>query len=228
VAVSDFRAKGILPEAMVNHLALLGWGPSDGVEVRPLAEIVELFRLEDVNSSPAFFDVKKLEAINGDYLRALPVDDFVARVEPFLSAPERSRPWVERLAVEIQTRVRNLADVESAVDFLWLDEPGVVAADWDKAMKDDRAPLMLDAVVDAWSSPSCPFEVDALKAAMETAAVAVGWVNAEGGPQLGKAQAPVRVALTGRSVGLPLFESVVALGLERTLERLRKARAAIG
>ena len=84
--MSDFRARGILPEAMVNYLALLGWGPPDGVEVRPLAEIVELFRLEDVNPSPAFFDAKKLEAINGDYIRALPTDEFVARVEPFLDA----------------------------------------------------------------------------------------------------------------------------------------------
>src|SRR3546814_19617876 len=72
-------------EAMVNYLALLGWGPKDGVEVRPLAEIVELFRLEDVTSSPAFFDVKKLQAFNSAHVRALPVDQFVDRARPFLS-----------------------------------------------------------------------------------------------------------------------------------------------
>ena len=72
-------AEGYLPEAMVNYLALLGWGPPDGVEIRPLAEIVELFRLEDVTSSPAFFDVKKLQAFNAEYLRALPVDEFLER-----------------------------------------------------------------------------------------------------------------------------------------------------
>src|SRR3546814_10177151 len=76
VSVQEFKDQGYLPEAMVNYLALLGWGPKDGVEIRPLAEIVELFRLEDVTSSPAFFDVKKLQAFNSDHVRALPVDEF--------------------------------------------------------------------------------------------------------------------------------------------------------
>jgi glutamyl-tRNA synthetase len=227
VAVSDFRDRGILPEAMVNYLALLGWGPSDGVEVRPLEEIVELFRLEDINASPAFFDVRKLEAINGDYLRALDTDEFLRRVEPFLQQPDRSRPALRQLAAEVQTRVRTLAEAEGYVDFLWQEEPVVDDVSWQKALvRDDRAPAMLDGTIAAWGA--CPLEPEALKAAMEAAALSAGYVNAEGGPQLAKAQAPVRVALTGRSVGPPLFESVVALGRERTLERLKKARASLG
>jgi glutamyl-tRNA synthetase len=227
VAVSDFRARGIVPEAMVNYLALLGWGPPDGVEVRPREELVELFRLEDVNPSPAFFDVRKLESINGDYVRALPTDEFLTRVEPFLTEPDRSRPALEALAAEVQTRVRTLADAEGYVDFLYLDEPVIDDAAWQKVLvRDDRAGAMLDATIAAWEG--CPPEADALKAAMEQAAMQVGYVNAEGGPQLAKAQAPVRVALTGRTVGPPLFESVVALGRERTLDRLRKARASLG
>jgi glutamyl-tRNA synthetase len=237
VAVSDFRSGGILPEAMVNYLALLGWGPSDGVEVRPLEEIVAMFRLEDVNASPAFFDTKKLAAINGDYLRALPVDSFVERALPFLSQPDRSSSAVRSLASEIQTRVKTLAEVEGFVDFLWLDEPVIDEGAWEKAVLKDvaRATAMLDGVIAAWSST--PFADDELRAGMEAAAVAAGYVNAEGGAQLGKAQAPVRVALTGRSSGPPMFSSpdepgsvglVTALGPERTLERLRKARAAIG
>jgi glutamyl-tRNA synthetase len=211
---------------MVNYLALLGWGPSDGVEVRPLAEIVELFRLEDVNSSPAFFDLKKLESINGDHLRALAPEEFLARVEPFLTQPERSRPAVEALAVELQTRVRTLAEVEATVDFIWLDEPIIDEKAWQKAISgDDRAGAMLDATMAGWESS--PLEPEPLKAAMEAAAISAGYVNAEGGPQLSKAQAPVRVALTGRTVGPPLFESVVVLGRERTLARLRAARASL-
>ena len=226
VAVSDFRQRGILPEAMVNYLALLGWGPSDGVEVRPLDEIVSLFRLEDVNASPAFFDTKKLEAINGDYLRALAPEEFLRRVEPFLEHGERSRPVLRELAGEVQTRVRTLAEAEGYVDFLWLDEPAIDEAAWAKVFGDERAAAMLDATIEAWASVD--LDVEPLKAAMEEAAVGAGYVNAEGGPQLSKAQAPVRVALTGRTVGPPLFESVVALGRERALERLRRARAAIG
>jgi glutamyl-tRNA synthetase len=226
VAVSDFRQRGILPEALVNYLALLGWGPADGVEVRPRDELIELFRLEDVNSSPAFFDVRKLESINGDYLRALPPEEFLARVEPFLSEPERSRPALQALAAEVQTRVRTLAEAEGLVDFLYLDEPVIDDAAWQKALvKDERAGAMLDATMTAWDAS--PFEAEALKSAMEQAALETGYVNAEGGPQLAKAQAPVRVALTGRTVGPPLFESVVALGRDRTLDRLRKARASL-
>ena len=227
VAVSDFRAQGILPEAMVNYLALLGWGPPDGVEVRPRSELVELFRLEDVNPSPAFFDLKKLQAINGDYLRELPTEEFLRRAGPFLTEPERSRPALQALAAEVQTRVRTLTEAEGYVDFLYLDEPVIDDAAWQKALvKDERAAAMLDATMTAWEA--CPLEAEPLKAAMEQAAMATGYINAEGGPQLAKAQAPVRVALTGRSVGPPLFESVVVLGRERTLERLRKARAALG
>ena len=236
VAVSDFRSRGILPEAMVNYLALLGWGPKDGVEVRPLAEIVDLFRLDDVNSAPAFFDVKKLDAINGDWLRSLPVDDFLARVEPFLESGERSSGAVAALAVDAQTRVRTLAEVEGFADFLWLDEPAIDDAAWQKVVvKDERAGAMLDATIAGWEGVA--FEAGPLREALEQAAVAAGYVNAEGGAQLGKAQGPVRVALTGRSSGPPMFPAddvpgstgfVLPLGADRTLERLRKARASLG
>ncbi len=79
VSMADYKERGFLPEAMRNYLSLLGWGPPDGVEVRPIEEIVELFRLEDVNPSPAFFDLKKLEHVNGEWIRRLDEDDFVER-----------------------------------------------------------------------------------------------------------------------------------------------------
>jgi glutamyl-tRNA synthetase len=224
VAVSDFEARGILPEAMVNHLALLGWGPPDGVEIRPKEELVPLFRLEDVNSSPAFFDEKKLEAINADYIRALPVEEFLVRVEPFLADGERSRPVLRAMGADVQTRVRTLVEAEPFVDFIWQDTITVDADAWAKATKDERVAAMLDATIAAWSALDEP-DADTLKAAMESAAIAAGYVNAEGGPQLAKAQAPVRVALSGRAVGPPLFESVVVLGVGVAVERLREARA---
>src|SRR3546814_15555681 len=105
-------------EAMVNYLALLGWGPKDGVEVRPLAEIVELFRLEDVTSSPAFFDVKKLQAFNSDHVRALPVDQFVDRARPFLSHGEVAEPALAPLAEPVQARVTLLTAVAPMREFL--------------------------------------------------------------------------------------------------------------
>src|SRR5262245_18882440 len=117
VAVEDYIERGYLPEAMTNYLATLGWGPPDGVEIRPLKEIVELFQLEDVTKSSAFFDIKKLDHFNGEYIRALPVPEFV----------DRSRAWVtpafgddradeaisalEALAPLVQERVRRLDEV---------------------------------------------------------------------------------------------------------------------
>ena len=224
VSVADFAAQGYLPEAMVNYLVLLGWGPKDGVEIRPLAEFIELFRLEDVTPSPAFFDVKKLQHINAEYLRALPAAEFLDRARPFLSGPE-VEAVLAPIAPLIQERVRLLTEIEPMVAFL-LDVPLVVdEPSWDKAMvKGKSAPEMLDATitglgeVDLWTA-------EPIRAAIEAAAISVGLVNAEGQAQLSKAQGPVRVATTGRSVGPPLFESLEALGQTRTLDRLRAARA---
>src|SRR3546814_10953822 len=109
-------------EAMVNYLALLGWGPKDGVEVRPLAEIVELFRLEDVTSSPAFFDVKKLQAFNSDHVRALPVDEFVDRARPLLSPGATPEQALAPPAELLQGLLRLLTEVEPATALL-LDDP---------------------------------------------------------------------------------------------------------
>jgi glutamyl-tRNA synthetase len=224
VSVADFAAQGYLPEAMVNYLALLGWGPKDGVEIRPLGEIVDQFRLEDVTPSPAFFDVKKLQHINADYLRALPVQDFIERTTPFLTRGEPARVTLAPMAPLVQERVRLLTEAEPMIAFL-LDEPLEVEEEsWTKAMvKGKAAPEMLDAAL-AGLEPLEPWDADGIRAAIEAAAITVGLVNAEGRPQLSKAQGPVRVATTGRTVGPPLFESLEALGQERTLERLRAAR----
>ena len=224
VSVADFATQGYLPAAMVNYLALLGWGPKDGVEIRPLAEIVELFRLEDVTPSPAFFDVKKLQHINAEYLRALSTEAFLEAARPFLRGPE-VEAVLAPIAPLIQERVRLLTEIEPMVAFL-LDAPLVEdEASWEKAMvKGKSAPEMLDATV-AGLDALDRWEAEAIRAAIEAAAVSVGLVNAEGQPQLSKAQGPVRVATTGRSVGPPLFESLEALGRRRTLDRLRAARA---
>ncbi|MGQ0831681.1 MAG: glutamate--tRNA ligase [Microthrixaceae bacterium] len=224
VSVQEFKDQGYLASAMVNYLALLGWGPKDGVEIRPLAEFVDLFRLEDVTSSPAFFDVKKLQHVNAEHLRALPVGEFLQVAKPFLTRGAEAEAALAPIAPLVQERVRLLSEVEPMIAFLF-DEPLEIDEDsWTKAMvKGKAAAGMLDAAIvgldalEAWTS-------DAIRAAIEAAAVSTGLVNAEGQPQLSKAQGPVRVATTGRSVGPPLFESLEALGRERTLARLRTAR----
>jgi glutamyl-tRNA synthetase len=224
VAVEQYRAEGYLPEAMVNYLALLGWGPKDGVEIRPLSEIVEQFRLEDVTPSPAFFDVKKLQHINADYVRGLSVDEFLERTTPFLTRGQAALDALTPIAGLVQERVRVLTEVEPMIAFL-LDEPVEIDEEsWTKAMvKGKAAPEMLDASI-AGLEPLEPWVADGIRTVIEAAAVTAGLVNAEGHAQLSKAQGPVRVAATGRSVGPPLFESLEALGKERSLARLRAAR----
>jgi glutamyl-tRNA synthetase len=220
VGLGDYRERGYLPEAMVNYLTLLGWGPPDGVEIRPLAEIVELFRLEEVNRAPAFFDIDKLTHINAVYLRALSPSAFIGTAGRFL---ERG-PWAagdfdfedfERMAPLVQERVRTLSEVPEMVDFLFLEEPVTDPASWDKAMAEPAA-AVLDGVVAVYEG--CPWTSEELLASLRG-------VGEELGLNLRKAQAPVRVAVTGRSVGPPLFESLEVLGRERSLARLRAARA---
>jgi glutamyl-tRNA synthetase len=224
VSVADFRAAGYLPEAMLNYLALLGWGPRDGVEIRPLVEIVEQFRLEDVNSAPAFFDVKKLQHFNAEYIRALPAETFVERARPFFTHGDATAAVLQPVAELVRDRVRLLSEVEPMVDFL-RDAPLTVDPDaWQKGVVKlgDRAAAMLDAAVVRLET--CDWDRDAIEEALKGASVDATFVNAEGLPQMSKAQAPVRVAVSGRTVGPPLYESLVVLGRERTLQRLRDAR----
>jgi glutamyl-tRNA synthetase len=226
VSVADFRNEGYLPEAMVNYLATLGWGPPDGVEIRPLSEVIELFRLSDVTQSPAFFDVRKLQHFNAEYIRALDTEDFVDRARPFFAHGDATEAVLRPIASLVQERVRLLTEVEPMVDFLRLDsiDDHVDEASWDKGVVrlGERAAAMLDAAVAELSS--CAWTADAIESALEAAARSAGFVKGDGAVDMRKAQAPVRVAVTGRSVGPPLYESLAVLGRERTLDRLRLAR----
>jgi len=215
-ALESYRAQGYLMEAVRNYLCLLGWAPGDGREMLTLAEMVAEFRPEDVNPSPAYFDVNKLTAFNERYLKAMTPAAFAAAAAPFLDPSwDASRGGViERLAPALQTRVRTLAEVGPMVDFLFLPEPRMDAGAWRKVMAQPGAAEILASAIDAYGS--CAWERDVLHD--ELAAI-----GARLGLALAKAQAPVRVAVTGRTVGPPLFESLVELGREETVRRLTVA-----
>ncbi|WP_405141142.1 glutamate--tRNA ligase [Sphaerisporangium sp. NBC_01403] len=214
VALESYRDEGYLPEAMVNYLMLLGWGPGDDREIMPWSEMVPLFKLADVNPSPAFFDEKKLRAFNGEYIRALPVEVFIRRCDPWLDQ-SWGRETFAKVAPLAQTRITVLSEITANVDFLFLDEPVFDQASWDKAMKPGAENILAGYLA---RLETVSFDTESLKTALEE-------VGAEYGLKLGKAQAPVRVAITGRTVGLPLFESIEVLGREKAVERLRTALA---
>ena len=221
VAVEEYRAKGYLPEALRNYLALLGWVPPDGREIVPIEEMVAQFDPADVNRSNAFFDLQKLDHINAEYIRALPEATFVRESLPWL---ELDSPWppecfnlttFEAVAGVVQERVRTLADVPDLVDFLFLEEPVVDEESWAKATRDPASGAVLEDAIAAYAD--CAWEAPTLR----DVTLAVGERH---GLKLAKAQAPIRVAVTGRSVGPPLFESLEVLGREKTLRRLEAAR----
>ena len=215
-----YKDEGYLPEAMRNYLMTLGWSNGDDIEIRPWDDIVRLFSLADVNHSPAFFDIKKLDAFNGEYIRALSVPDFVRVCAPWTAHIEGfdETRFVE-IAPHVQLRLVRLSEVGDAVDFLFRSDPVVDEDSWGKVMKADAARPILQAAIAAYGD--CAWDAETLKQGLE----AIG----EGlGLKLGKTQAPVRVAVTGRSVGLPLFESLEVLGRDESLRRMQVAAARLG
>jgi len=213
VSVADYKARGFLPEAMRNYVALLGWGPPDGVEVRPIEEMVELFRVEDVNPSPAVFDIKKLTFVNGEWIRRIDVADFVDRAGGFVTGDDE-RAAIMALAPLAQERVKVLDELPAYFD--WVHGPAEDVKSWEKAMKIANAGEILDAIIAEYDAS--PWTRDELHARFIALAERLG-VSAS------KVQGPIRVAVTGRMVGLPLFELLEYLGREESLARLRTGRA---
>ena len=225
VALEQYREEGILPDAMVNYLMTLGWAPAGDTEIVPWSSMVEEFRLEDVNHSPAFFDIKKLASFNGDYIRALSLQDFVSASLPVLAATDAwpasrfSAEVYEKIAPLVQTRVVTMSEVPAMVDFLFLEDPAIDQAAWDKTMSADFAADVLKHCMSEFAS--CEWNHDALKTILES------WTEAKE-LKLGKTQAPIRVAMTGRTVGPPLFESIEILGRDETIRRLQKSLSRLG
>jgi len=225
VALEQYREEGILPDAMVNYLMTLGWAPAGDTEIVPWSSMVEEFRLEDVNHSPAFFDIKKLASFNGDYIRALSLQDFVSASLPVLAATDAwpasrfSTEVYEKIAPLVQTRVVTMSEVPAMVDFLFLEDPAIDQAAWDKTMSADFAADVLKHCMNEFAS--CEWNHDALKTILES------WTEAKE-LKLGKTQAPIRVAMTGRTVGPPLFESIEILGRDETIRRLQNSLSRLG
>ena len=223
VAVEQYREEGILAEAMKNYLMTLGWAPSGDTEIVPFQKIVDEFALGSVNHSPAFFDIVKLQAFNADYIRAMSLEEFINACQPWLTsekAPWQASEYDPKVFAEIaplvQTRVQLLQEVPGMVDFLFCDLPTLDDAAFVKAFAPEWAVATLIEVRNGFTT--CEFTPDALKAVVEA-------VGEKHSLKLGKLQAPLRVAVTGRSVGPPLFEPIAMLGREATLKRIDAALA---
>jgi glutamyl-tRNA synthetase len=219
VSIAWYRRNGFLPEAMVNYLALLGWSPGDDLEFFGLDTLTSGFSLDRVGRNPARFDLAKLESLNGDHIRALPVDDLHTRILPFLAEAglPTDAPVIPATVPLLQSRIRRLTDVPDLLRFLLVDE-AVFELDEKDATKHLGEPsgAILAASLDALTTVE-PWHHDDIQAALNAALV-------DGlGLKPRKAFVPLYVAVTGRAAALPLFESMVLLGRERTLARIAAA-----
>ncbi len=221
VSIAWYRDAGFLPEAICNYLALLGWSPGDDRENVTMQELTELFTVERVNSSPARFDMKKLEAINGDKIRALTIDDFLSRVLPFAVRAGIITGTVAEVAIIksvlpiIQERIAKLSEVPQMVKFLF-GETIEIDSESKAKISDDVSKDVLRKSLAALA-PLTVWNHDSIDAALR--AVLIDEMGLK--PRI--AFGAVRIAVTGSHISPPLFESMELLGKDRALTRIKNA-----
>ena len=222
VSVEGFRNAGYLPEAMVNYLALLGWSLDDHTELFTLAELERVFSLERVSRNPAAFDTKKLDALNGHYVRRLEPADFARRALPFVQAagfPDADPQLLARAAPLVVERITRLDEGPGMVGFLLSDPVELDQAAAAKVLTDEARGFLVDAAkrleaVEPWTAAAIEETLRGLQQERELK------------PKT--AFQPVRLAITGRLVSPPLFESMELLGKARSLARLERAAGLAG
>jgi glutamyl-tRNA synthetase len=233
-AVADYIAQGFVREALVNYLALLGWSSGTEEEIFSLAEIVERFDLSRVQQAGAVFDRERLEWLDGQWIRRLSPDELVERVAPFLTAElavrraagavvrDPSEAELRSLVPLVRERLPVLGAIGGLVDFLFVEEVTVepdllVPKRWDVARALDGLAEARRVIADVGA---VSFEADELEPPLRALCEARGW-------KAGDLFMAIRVAVTGRTTAPPLFDTMVALGYQRTLARLDAAREAL-
>ncbi|MFJ4218994.1 glutamate--tRNA ligase [Curtobacterium luteum] len=218
------RANGMVPEGLVNYLALLGWSIGPDRDVFSIDEMVAAFDVADVNPNPARFDQKKAEAINGDHIRLLAPEDFRDRLLPYLTDFVASPPTPEQTAVLaaaaplVQERMQVLSEAPAMLGFLFTSDEDLVVEDDAAATLKDDAGTVLSASIAALE-PLDSWESAAIEGALRAALIDGLGLK----PRL--AFGPLRVAVSGRRISPPLFESMEILGKDSTLARLRSLAA---
>jgi glutamyl-tRNA synthetase len=229
-ALDDYRAEGFIKEGLINYFAYLGWSPGTEEDVLALDQIVEQFDIEKVQKGGAKFDRGRLEWLNGQWIRRLEPDDLVDRLRPFLQAAVDdgritrlpSDEEVRSLLPVVQERLPTLAAVVDLVGFLWTDDLGldpqlVVPKRWDSATTRDALAAAREVLA---AHDAVTWEADELEPPLRELAETRGW-------KAGDLFMAIRVATTGRTATPPLFDTLVALGRERTLARLDAAIEAV-
>ena len=224
--LGEYISEGFVREAIVNFLALLGWSTGTEEEVLALDELVARFDIEHVQKGGAIFDRERLEWLNGQWIRRLPTPELVERLRPFLEA-EKAAGRIDRVPSDeetvavvplVQERPPTLGAIGDLVGFLYTErlefEPALlVPKRWDAAMTLDGLAAARAMIAD---NGELSFDHEGLETALRGLADSRGW-------KAGDLFMAIRVAVTGRTATPPLFETLVALGYRRTLERIDRA-----
>ncbi|MBI1757585.1 MAG: glutamate--tRNA ligase [Fimbriimonas ginsengisoli] len=248
--VADYRADGYLPEALLNLIALIGWSPGGDREIMSIQELIEAFDLPGLQPSPGVFDLEKLRWMNGHYIREMAPHRLAASLRAYLAEPGtkayflreaeaddaleqgRREVWdglsslavgleegaalaTKALAME-QGRVHTLSEFGEATAFFFQDEPPMDAKAVEKWLTQPHVPVLLAHFL-AWATGMSALSVEECEAAVR------GYAEKQGLEKLGPVVHPLRVALTGRTVGPGLFELMSALGPARMAARLARA-----
>jgi glutamyl-tRNA synthetase len=230
-AVAAYRAEGFIPEAFVNYLALLGWSTGTEEEVLSLADLIEKFDLSTVNRAGAIFDRERLEWLNGQWIRRLAPEDLIDRLRPFLRAEvDAGRfDWmpsdaeIRALLPVVQERLPRLNAVGDLISFLFVkklepDSALLVPKRWDAATALAGLAAARQTLAEVGR---VTWEAETLEAPLRRLVEDRSW-------KAGDLFMAIRVAVTGRTATPPLFETMVALGYERTLDRLDRAIEILG
>ena len=222
------RERGFIKEGLLNYLALLGWSIAPDRDVFTMAEMVEAFEVTAINPNPARFDVTKAESINGDHIRLLAPEVFLERCVPYLqSAALISDPVTDAEASTlreilpfVQERVGLLGEVPGMIAFLFTADDALVIDEEARKTLGERSPEVLDEAL-AVLEDLQTWDTASLENALRSALVE----RLEVSPR--HAFGPLRVAISGRRVSPPLFESMEVLGRDSSLERLRALRQSL-
>jgi glutamyl-tRNA synthetase len=217
-----YQKIGFLREGILNYLALLGWSPGNDVEFFSLAEMTRDFDISRVNASPARFDLKKATALNADWVRALPNDELVERVVPYLIAggvlppapTDAQRELLKQAMPLVSQRLEVLSQAVGMLGFLFCGDQLTIEDEAKQTLAGPRAQVIRESAVSALANLE-PWSTDAIKQSLQQQVVD------ELGEKPREAFGVLRAALTGRRVSPPLFESMELLGRDQTLSRLR-------
>lgn len=227
VSVLEYRERGFLPEAMLNFIALLGWSPGEDKEILSIEELIDRFTLEGIVRNPAIFDLQKAEWMNGVYIRASDLDRIAALCLPYLQeagyVSENPGPqefaYVREVVGLEQERLKVLSEIVEITEFFFKDQPDYDEKGMNKWLRRDYVPGLLEKLISALEGLD-EFSIDKIDATVRS-------VGEEMGITGGQIIHPIRMAVTGRTVGPGLFETMAVLGRERVLVRLNRTLSTI-